>query len=258
MKFKFDFKFNIRRELKIAAALLAVAAIIAFTEGRQEQLVVGDVRVKMANNYENHFLDEQDILSLMDFDQVAMKGARFSEVNMREVERKIRRQPFVEDAQLYSDLKGNIIVKASLRRPIARIVRNDGPDGYIAEDGTIMPVSDKFTSRVILVSGGYVPTLLKQRNLASTEEGRMLMRVVETIRADDFWSAQIAQLNIDSKMRITMLPQVGNERIEFGKPERVEQKFDKLMIFYKEILPRMGWNKYSRVNLEYAGQIVAE
>ena len=34
-------------------------------------------------------------------------------------------------------------------RPIARIVRNDGPDGYIAEDGTIMPVSEKFTSRVV-------------------------------------------------------------------------------------------------------------
>ena len=86
----------------------------------------------------------------------------------------------------------------------------------------------------------------------------MLMEVIGTIRGDDFWSAQIAQLNIDSKMHITMLPQVGNERIEFGKPERISQKFNKLMIFYKEILPRMGWNKYSRVNLEYEGQIVAE
>ncbi len=255
---KFNFKFDIRREAKILAALLVVAGIIAFTEGRQEGLVIGDVRVKVDNVNENHFLDEQDVLALMDFDQVAMKGAHFSEVNMREVERKIKRQPFVQDAQLYSDLKGNIIVRTSLRRPIARIVRNDGPDGYIAEDGTIMPVSDKFTSRVILISGSYVPALLKQRNLATSEEGRMLMHVIETIREDEFWKAQIAQLAIDSKLRITMLPQVGNERIEFGKPERVAQKFDKLMIFYKEILPRMGWNKYSRVNLEYEGQIVAE
>jgi cell division protein FtsQ len=252
------FKFNFKREARILAALLAVAGIIAFTEGRQEGLVVGDVRVRMDNINENHFLDERDILSLMDFDQVAMKGARFSEVNMREVERKIRRQPFVQDAQLYSDLKGNIIVRTSLRRPIARIVRNDGPDGYIAEDGTIMPVSDKFTSRVVLVSGSYVPTLLRQKSIGQTEEGQMLMHVIETIRDDEFWSAQIAQLNIDRKMHITMLPQVGNEQIEFGKPDRVEQKFHKLMIFYKEILPRMGWNKYSRVNLEYAGQIVAE
>ena len=147
------FSFNIKRELRIIAALLVVAGIIAFTEGRQEGLVIGDVRVKMDNVNGNHFLDEQDVLNLMEFDQVAMKGARFSEVNMREVERKIKRQPFVEDAQLYSDLKGNIIVRTSLRRPIARIVRNDGPDGYIAEDGTIMPVSEKFTARVLLVSG---------------------------------------------------------------------------------------------------------
>ena len=252
------FNFNVKREARILAALLAVAGIIAFTEGRQEGLVVGDVRVKMDNVHENHFLDERDVLSLMEFDQVAMKGARFSEVNMREVERKIRRQPFVQDAQLYSDLKGNIIVRTSLRRPVARIVRNDGPDGYIAEDGTIMPVSDKFTSRVVLISGSYVPTLLRQKSIGQTEEGQMLMHVIETIRDDEFWSAQIAQLNIDRKMRITMLPQVGNEQIEFGKPDRVEQKFEKLMIFYKEILPRMGWNKYSRVNLEYAGQIVAE
>jgi cell division protein FtsQ len=252
------FKFNIKREARILAAILVVAGIIAFTEGRQEGLVIGDVRVKVDNINENHFLDEQDILSLMEFDQVAMKGAGFSDVNMREVERKIRKQPFIQDAQLYSDLKGNIIVRASLRRPIARIVRSDGPDGYIAEDGTVMPVSDKFTSRVVLVGGSYIPTMLKQRNLTSSEEGRMLMHVIETIREDEFWNAQIAQLNIDSKMRITMLPQVGNERIEFGKPERVAQKFDKLMIFYKEILPRMGWNKYSRVNLEYEGQIVAE
>lgn len=255
---KFKFNFNLKREIRIVAALVTVVGIIAFTEGRQDELVVGDVRVKMDNARENHFLDEQDILSLMEFDQVAMKGARFSEVNMREVERKIKRQPFVQDAQLYSDLKGNIIVRASLRRPIARIVRNDGPDGYIADDGTIMPVSEKFTARVVLISGAYVPAMLKQKNLSQTEDGRVLMQVIETIRDDEFWSAQIAQLSIDNKLRITMLPQVGNERIEFGKPERVEQKFNKLMIFYKEILPRMGWNKYSRVNLEYEGQIVAE
>lgn len=252
------FKFNIKRELKIIGALAVAAGIIAFTEGRQRNIVVGDVRVKIENMQENHFLDEQDIVSIMEFDKVAMKGASFSEVNMREVERKIRKQPFVKDAQLYSDLKGNITVRASLRRPVARIVRNDGPDGYIAEDGTIMPVSDKFTSRVVLVSGSYVPALLNQKSLTETEDGQKLMDVILKIRDDDFWSAQIAQVDINKKMKITLLPQVGNERIEFGMPDRLEQKFDKLMLFYKEILPRMGWNKYTRVNLEYSGQIVAE
>ncbi len=121
-----------------------------------------------------------------------------------------------------------------------------------------MPVSEKFTARVLLISGGYVSHLIKERNLNLSEDGKELLNLINVIRENDFWAAQIAQLDIDSKMRITILPQVGDEKIEFGRPQQVETKFSKLMIFYKEILPRMGWNKYNRVNLEYEGQIIAE
>jgi len=252
------FKYNIKREIKIVTAVLIVGGIIAFTERRQGSASIKDITIKMKNAHENHFLDEDDIVRLMELKKDNLKGASLDRVNMKEVEKKIRRDPFVKDAQLYSDLKGNLVVSAELRRPIARIVRNDGPDGYISEDGMIMPVSDQFTSRVILVSGSYVKQMLGQNNLSTTESGLQLMELINTIREDEFWNAQIAQLDIDSKMRITIYPQVGDERIEFGKPENVEAKLKKLMIFYKEILPRMGWNKYDRVNLEYEGQIVAE
>jgi len=252
------FKFNIKREIKIFAAILVVAGIIAFTERRQGRASIKDITIRMVNINENHFLDENDIIDVMQLDRENLKGASLDRVNLKEVEQKIKREPFIKDAQLYSDLKGNLVVRTELRRPVARIVRNDGPDGYIAEDGTIMPVSDKFTARVVLISGPYVNSLLRQKNLNDFEDGKNLLGLIEAIRDDEFWNAQIAQLEIDSKMRITIFPQVGDERIEFGKPENSEVKFKKLMIFYKEILPRMGWNKYSRVNLEYEGQIVAE
>jgi cell division protein FtsQ len=252
------FKWNLKREVKIITAVLIVGGIIAFTERRQGNASINDITIKMRNVSENHFLDEDDIAGLMDLNKDNLKGASLDRVNMKEVEKKIRKNPFIKDAQLYSDLKGNLVVSAEVRRPIARIVRNDGPDGYIAEDGTVMPVSDKFTSRVILISGSYVRELLKQNDVNKTDEGKELMALINTIREDEFWSAQIAQLDIDSKRRITIYPQVGDERIEFGRPEDVEVKLKKLMIFYKEIMPRMGWNKYDRVNLEYEGQIVAE
>lgn len=252
------FKVNIKREIKIVVAILVVAGIIAFTERRQGRASIKDITIKMVNINENHFLDENDIIDFMQLDRENLKGATLDKVNLKEVEQKIKREPFIKDAQLYSDLKGNLVVRTELRRPVARIVRNDGPDGYIAEDGTIMPVSEKFTARVVLISGPYVRSLLSHKNLNDYEDGKNLLGLIESIRDDEFWNAQIAQMEIDSKMRITILPQVGDERIEFGKPENSEEKFKKLMIFYKEILPRMGWNKYSRVNLEYEGQIVAE
>lgn len=252
------FKFSLKRELKIIAAILIVGGIIAFTERNQNDISIKDVSIKIDNLQENHFLDEGDIIDLMQLSKENLAGTSIDAINLKAIEKKIKRQPFIKNANLYSDLKGNLVVRAELRRPIARIVRNDGPDGYIAEDGTIMPVSEKFTSRVILVSGPFVPKMLEQNNMNAKEESRQILDLINAIRDDEFWNAQIAQLDIDNKSRVTLYPQVGDERIEFGKPDNLEIKFRKLMIFYKEILPRTGWNKYNRVNLEYEGQIVAE
>lgn len=251
-------KFNLKREIKIGAALLVVGIFIAFTERRQGNVAIKDISIKIDNLNENHFVDENDVLDLMELDQQTLKGAGLEEVNLKEIEKRVRQEPFIKEADMYSDIKGNVVIHVELRRPVARLVRNDGPDGYIAEDGTIMPVSSKYTSRVILISGGFIRTLLKQQNANDLEEGKQLMQLIQTIRENDFWNAQIAQLDIDSKANITMYSQVGDERIEFGKPDDQETKLKKLMIFYKEILPRTGWNKYKRVNLQYAGQIVAE
>ena len=251
-------KLNIKREISIVIILALVFGLIAFTERMKGDIAVADIQVRIENIHNNHFLDEKDILDLMDIDQDNIRGASLSKLNFREVEQRIKKDAFIRDAEVYSDLSGNLTVSVELRRPVARIIRNDGPDGYIAEDGTIMPVSEKFTARVVLIGGGYVRTLLAAENIYQFEEGKRLMEMILKVQEDEFWNAQIAQLNIDSKGKITIYPQVGDEHIEFGKPENVETKFAKLRIFYKEILPRVGWNKYNRVNLEFEGQIVAE
>ena len=251
-------KFNIKRELKIGAALAVLFFFIGFSERKQGMVAVKDIVIKVENANENQFLDEEDVVDLMQLDQENLKGVSLDRLNMKEIEKRIKSNRFVKDAELYSDLKGNLIVKATLRRPIARIVRNDGPDGYIAEDGTVMPVSDKFTTRVVLMSGAFSRLLLQTENLNKSIEGKQLMELLSIIRNDEFWRAQIAQLDIDSKVSVNMFPQVGGQLIEFGKPENLEVKFKKLRIFYKEILPQKGWNAYERVNLEYEGQIIAE
>ncbi len=252
------YKINIQREIKIIAVLLVLFGLIAFTERMKSEVTLNAIQVSMDNIYENHYLDEKDILKLMRINQENLKGVNLSNLNFSQIEQRIRLSPYIHDAELYSDLKGNVMVKVSLRRPIARIVQHDGPDAYIAEDGTIMPVSEKFSSRVLLISGSFVPRLLKLDNLHQLEEGRQIMLLLNTIRDDQFWAAQIAQLDINSKVKTILFPQVGDEAIEFGKPDNLVAKFRKLKIFYKEILPRVGWNRYNRVNLEYEGQVVAE
>ncbi|MFM7430432.1 MAG: cell division protein FtsQ/DivIB [Flammeovirgaceae bacterium] len=250
-------KFTIRKEIKIAVVLVGLSFLIAFAERKQGGSVCKNILVEIDNLNENHFLDEADVLQLVEGSGETIKGIGIDRINLKQIEKKLKYDKHILDAELFGDLKGNLIVNVELRRPIARIVQKDAPDAYIAEDGVIMPVSEKYTSRVVLISG-YVKPLLESEDLNKTEDGKQLMEMVEYVNADRFWSAQVAQLDIERDGKINIFPQVTGQRVEFGRAENIETKFKKLMIFYKEILPTRGWTKYERVNLEYEGQVIAE
>ena len=251
-------KLNIRTEIKVAVALFGLSFLIAFGERKQGGSVCKDIVIELDNLNENHFLDEADVMKLVENSGQPIKGTGIGRINLKEIEAKLRYDRHISDAQLFGDLKGNLIVNVELRRPIARIVQPDALDAYIAEDGVVMPVSEKYTSRVMLLSGQFVKKLIESQDLKKTEEGKQLLEMIEFINDDKFWKAQIAQMDINAEGKISIYPQVTGQRVEFGKPENIEEKFKKLMIFYKEILPQRGWTKYERVNLEYEGQVIAE
>jgi cell division protein FtsQ len=251
-------KIKIRKEVKVVVLLMGVSFLIAFSERKQGGAVCKDIQIEMKNAHDNYFLDEAEILRQVESSGQQVKGINLERINLKRIEAKLKLDKHILDAELFGDLKGNLIVSVELRRPIARIVQNDAPDAYIAEDGTIMSVSENYTSRVLLISGSYVKPLLESEELKKSDEGTKLLQLIEYIRNNEFWNAQVAQLDIDHAGKITIYPQVTTQLVEFGKPENIEAKFKKLMIFYKEILPTRGWNKYQRVNVEYEGQIVAK
>jgi cell division protein FtsQ len=251
-------KLKIRREIKVATALLAISFLIAFSERKRGGTVCKDIVIELDNLHQNHFLDEADIMKLVEGSGQSIKGTGIDRIDLKAIESKLKFDKHILDAELFGDLKGNLIVNVELRRPIARIVQADAPDAYIAEDGVIMPVSEKYSSRVVLISGAFVKQLLESEDISKSKEGLQIMEMIEFINEDDFWKAQIAQLDISREGKITLYPQVTGQRVEFGAAENMEAKFKKLMIFYKEILPQRGWTKYERVNLEYDKQIIAE
>lgn len=249
--------FSIRKEIKVAVAILGLSFLIAFSERKQGGAVCKEIVIELDNLNENHFLDEADVMQLVEGSGEPIKGVGIGRIKLKEIENKLKFDKHILDAELFGDLKGNLIVNVELRRPIARIVQSDAPDAYIAEDGVIMPVSEKYTSRVLLISGA-VKELLESENLNKSEEGKQLLAMIEFINADKFWKAQVAQLELNKNGKVTIYPQVTGQLVEFGKPDNVEVKFKKLMVFYKEILPTRGWTRYERVNLEYEGQVIAE
>jgi cell division protein FtsQ len=251
-------KFNIKKEIRIGVALIGLSFLIAFSERKQAGVVCKEIVVEMENISDNHFLDENDILRLVENSGEAVKGTSIERIDLRAIEKKLKYDKHIKEAELYGDLKGNLIATVELRRPIARIVQEDGPDAYISEEGIIMSVSEKFSSRVMIVSGRFVKQILEMGDIKKVEEGQRLLDMIHFINDNNFWRAQVAQLDISSHGDITIYPQVTGQLVEFGTSEGFEQKFKKLMVFYKEILPQKGWTRYERVNLKYEGQVIAE
>jgi len=248
----------IRKEIKAGTAVILLLTLIAFAERKQADQSCRDLVVELTNQHENHYLDEAEILKLVEKGNPGIRGTSFARLDFRAIEKKLEYDPHIKDAQVYADLKGNLVVYVELRRPVARIVLEGAPDAYIAEDGYVMSVSDKYTSRVILLSGARAAKMAQTKNIHTIDGGGQVLNLIETLREDDFWNAQIAQIDMPANGKLILFPQVTGQQIEFGEPDRHEEKLMKLKVFYKQILPQRGWTRYQRVNLEYDHQIIAE
>jgi cell division protein FtsQ len=249
---------KLRKSAKILLLLLLVSITIGFMEKRQQGKVCNQIVIEIDNQYGNYFIDENEVRSLITANgEDYIIGQDFANIPLKKLEQRLEAHKYVQDAEVYRDLKGNLTARVQQSKPIARITRQNAPEAYISTEGEILPLSEQYTARVMLVGGPYSSQLIRN-GVLKDEKNHQIFELLKFIDNDEFWKAQIAQLDIDAKGDIVMYPQVGKQYIEFGKAEQIEEKFSKLTLFYQKILPFKGWNTYNRVNLKYLNQIVCE
>ena len=204
-------------------------------------------------NSENKFLDRYQIESLIT--EKMNKDSIIKNANI--IEKNILANPFVKEIKLYQDLSNKLIVDLVQYQPIARLVSENKKDFYIDLHGNIFPTSTKFSERVLLIhTADNINFDLK--NINSTDYGKKIFTMINYIINDIFLSKIISEIDINNNKNIIIYPQVSKQKIIFGYPEQIDVKFDKLMLFYKKILPAKGWNTYKTVNLKFKNQIICD
>ncbi|KAB7732192.1 hypothetical protein F5984_08285 [Rudanella paleaurantiibacter] len=239
---------------------LSLFAIIAFTEARQEQKHCREVVVKLDKVDGHQFLTRRDVTGyLTNEGSDPVIGESFDQIDFRQLEQRLKRHGLVKNCQVSRDLKGNLIVSIQQPQPLARLISSDNSLGYlegqyVSEEGRFFPISMNHTVRVPLLSGAY---FAKHTSLTDSSS-RGLIELLTMIRNDAFWQAQVTDIDVNAQGAVTMWPTYGKHRIEMGLPINLELKFKKLKLFYKSILSSRGWDRYSRVNVQYRNQIVCE
>ncbi|HET9746285.1 MAG TPA: hypothetical protein VFP97_11270 [Chitinophagaceae bacterium] len=203
---------------------------------------------------ENYFLDTDDIDKLLRAgagDEVT--GRKISGINLRKLEQLLRDNVWIRKAEMWFDNRNVLHVQVHEREPIARIFTASGNSFYI--DSTIkkLPLSDKRTAKVPMFTG------FADRKIYSAKDSLLLSDVKNLathIKNDRFWMSQISQVDITQDRDFELSPVVGDHLIKLGDAKDLDQKFNRLMIFYKQVLAQKGFDSYSTIDVRYNGQVV--
>lgn len=234
-------------------AAFAVFLILAATRNNSSKRCKG-LETKIKDNSEQFLVTKDDIEKwLTQYGHDPFEGKIIENISLEKVEKRIEEGGMVKNCKAYFDLQGYLVLEIEAYKPIGRILSNiQNQDRFIDAEGNIFPISKHFSPTVLLLSGPYVDRV---KNLKSKKNADLLS-LINTIYEDDFWSSQITQMVINEQQEVSMIPLMSNITIEFGKPVNVNTKFEKLLIFYKQILPQKALGDFSKISVKYKGQIV--
>ena len=241
---------------------------LAFVEKKESQVKAGNVDITVNGTGENQFVDEGDVKEFFNERQDKLLNAEVKDININALEKALNSHPAVENADLSVDVNGDIRIDVVQRTPLVRVLTMGGESYYIDTQSKLMPLSDKYTARVLVVNG-YVHEPYSRRYMFSVneiakneifKEVSMLDDIYEMagyITKDTVLNNLIQQLSINQDKEFEMYPSIGNHKIIFGDATDIAGKFEKLKLFYKEGLNKTdNWNKYTTINLKYRNQVV--
>jgi cell division protein FtsQ len=172
------------------------------------------------------------------------------------MERELEKNVWVRSAELFFDNNEILQVNVQEREPIARVFTTSGATFYIDNELAMLPLSEKFSARLPVFTN--FPSDNKVLSKADSNLLAGIKTMSLAIQRDPFSMAMIEQVDINQQRLFEMVPKIGNQLIQFGDAADAEAKLSKLKLFYKEIMVKAGWNKYSVINVQYRNQVVAK
>jgi cell division protein FtsQ len=252
-------RINWKQVFKITAwiiSLSGVVALMSFVEIKKQSVKCTDVKILIPGA--DNFIEREEIDDILKRNQGILIGKLLEQINLNEIEQKIKANPYIAFAKVYGDMDGVIHIEIKQREPILRIINAGGQDFYVDRNGLKMPMSSNFTANVLVANGNIMEFFQGKLDTLKNPLTTDLYKAALYIKADTLWEAQIEQLFVSDNMDIELIPRVGNQRIILGNADSLDVKMENLRAFYKQAMPKVGWEAYKTINIKYTNQVVCE
>jgi len=228
---------------------LLIAAI-----GKKNREDCTDYTIAIKGTENNYFIDAGDIRKILRSGAGSeIKGKKIKEIDLKKLEQLLKENVWIRKAEMWFDNRNVLHVEVYEREPIARIFTTAGNSFYIDSTEKKLPLSDRVSARVPVFTG------FTDKKVYSGKDSSLLgdvKNMATYIKNDPFWMSQVAQVDITADKNFELSPVVGDHLIKLGNGKDLEKKFNRLMIFYKQVLAQKGFDAYSTIDVQYAGQVV--
>lgn len=234
-----------------AVTILSIAAIRV----KREKTCKGFVIYVNGSRENERFIDKKSLVDILTQKGTeALKGRVTREFDLQHMESRLEKHKWVRDAELFFDNNQVLQVKIIERVPVARVITSSGNSFYIDSSCARLPLTEKLPARVPVFTG------FPSDKLVLKPADKLLISEIKSVGTyllkQPFWMAQVAQIDITNDRKFEMIPTIGNHVIEFGNGVDCEKKFNRLLIFYKQVLSRAGMERYARLNVQYDRQVI--
>jgi len=232
----------------------ALALLIAAINHKNSSLCSG-LAVEINEGGKANFLDKGMVTEiLLDGGIKDLRDKKMASVNIQKLENLLRKNPWIQDVQLYFDNNQILKVRIQERQPIARLFTVSGMSFLIDSSGMQLPLAAHSVFNLPVFTGYPDQKFGLHKDSALNQQIRNLSVFLSR---DPFWSNQIQEVHIISDQTFQMTPLIGNQVIEFGDGSDYENKFHHLFVFYRKVLTQIGFEKYTSIKLAYSGEIIA-
>lgn len=236
----------------VCALLGAFLIVVYYKTGKDQrsQIRCSSVNIVVTDSLQNRFILADDVKGFLNEEYGECLGTAVDSINLDRIEEILKNKSAVMNCEAFVTRNGKLNIEVSQRQPIVRFVGRNG--GYYADRyGRAFPLQSTYTSYVQTVDG-CIPDMDDSTGI------KKIVNLVNYLDENPLWRKKIVNISADSTGNITLIPRKGQEKFLFGQPEDIEEKMERIKLYYTSIIPATDSSRYTTVNVKYSGQIICK
>ena len=220
-----------------------VFAFVNLSHDEEQRICIG-TEIILEDSIDN-FVNRQFIERLITQSKCPIQDRSIKDIDIRTIEASIRNNPYIDSVACHYTSTNLLCIRVLPRKPVLHVISDNGEKYYMDINGNDMP-TDVFLQDLCLATG----------NISKDYAKEHLVQIADYINTHAPWNKEIQQISVRTPKHIEIIQSTGSHTVVLGEPTDIQGKLNRLQKFYEEGLNKVGWNKYSIINLNYANQIV--